>query len=67
MKKLLPALKDATVTYHARRDLRAKKLRWRGQELADVITIRIKLPDEEVGLDLYRDDRGVVRDVLPAL
>ena len=24
---------------------------------------RLKLPDDELGLELYRDDKGIVRDV----
>jgi D-alanyl-D-alanine carboxypeptidase len=60
---LLPALKDAPLTFKARHDLRAAKVTWHGQALADYVTLRVKLPDDELGLELYRDDQGVVRDV----
>jgi D-alanyl-D-alanine carboxypeptidase len=60
---VLPALKDATVTFKARHDLRAAKLTSHGQPLADYVSLRVKFPDEEVALELYRDDKGLVREV----
>jgi hypothetical protein len=61
---ILPALKDATITFQARHELKPNKLLWHGQALVDYVSLRVKLPDgDELHLDLYRDDKGIVRDV----
>ncbi|HEY5952363.1 MAG TPA: serine hydrolase domain-containing protein [Kofleriaceae bacterium] len=64
----LPAIAKATITFGARHALDGSRIRWHGQPLADFVTLRIKIPnfDSEVGLDVYRDDKGVVRDIEPA-
>jgi hypothetical protein len=63
--ELLPALGSATITFHAVHSLKGKQVRWHGAELADYVSFRVKLSDDELGLDVYRDANGVVRDVEP--
>ena len=62
---MLGGLSTATITFHASHSLRGKAVRWHNVELADYISLRIKLGDDDVGLDVYRDAAGVVRTVEP--
>lgn len=60
---LLPALEDVTVEFKARHDLSKRKLQWSGEPLVDYIELLVKLPTEDLILEVYRDAKGTVRDV----